>query len=91
MKRKSFEYLIVGAGPAGMFACYELLKKKVDGKKIAFAPLCNSRDCEDKLKFESGGAKVLNIPEKQPSELGKSKCVICGAKADYLAYIGKSY
>lgn len=35
MKRKSFEYLIVGAGPAGMFACLELLKKKVDGSKIA--------------------------------------------------------
>lgn len=34
MKEKKFEYLIVGAGPAGMFACFELLKK-VDGKKIA--------------------------------------------------------
>lgn len=35
MKSKKFDYLIVGAGPAGMFACFELLKKKVDGKKIA--------------------------------------------------------
>lgn len=35
MKIKKFEYLIVGAGPAGMFACLELLKKKVEGEKIA--------------------------------------------------------
>lgn len=34
MKQKKYDYLIVGAGPAGMFACFELLKK-VDGKKIA--------------------------------------------------------
>lgn len=35
MKTKSFDFLIVGAGPAGMFAVYELLRKKVEGKKIA--------------------------------------------------------
>lgn len=35
MKTKQFEYLIVGAGPAGIFACLELLKRKVDGSKIA--------------------------------------------------------
>lgn len=35
MKTKKFDYLIVGAGPAGMFACFELLKKKVSGSKIA--------------------------------------------------------
>ncbi len=34
MKTNKFDYLVVGAGPAGMFACFELLKK-VDGKKIA--------------------------------------------------------
>ena len=65
------------------------LKNVVEKKKIAFAPVCGSRKCEDDLKFESGGAKVLNIPEKQPSEIGK--CVICGKKAEYFAYCGKSY
>ncbi|HSV94707.1 MAG TPA: hypothetical protein VLH94_01875, partial [Spirochaetia bacterium] len=35
MRLKKFNYLIVGAGPAGMFACFELLRKKVDGSKIA--------------------------------------------------------
>lgn len=66
------------------------LKKAVDGKKIALAPLCSSRSCEDELKFKSGGAKVLNIPPEQPS-LEKAKCVVCGKKAEYFAYVGKSY
>lgn len=38
MKRKRFDYLIVGAGPAGMFACLELLKS-VPGEKIALFDL----------------------------------------------------
>jgi hypothetical protein len=32
---KSFDYIIVGAGPAGIFACLELLSKKVKGSSIA--------------------------------------------------------
>ena len=67
------------------------LKKAVEGKKIGFVPLCKSRACEDELKFKSGGAKALNIPEEQPSKLGKSVCVMCKKKAEYFAYIGKSY
>ncbi len=67
------------------------LKKAINNKKIAFASLCKSRECEDNLKFETSGAKVLNIPETQPKELEKSECVICNKKADYFAYIGKSY
>ncbi|MDO8460753.1 MAG: proline--tRNA ligase [Nanoarchaeota archaeon] len=67
------------------------LKKAIAGKKIAFAPLCRKRGCEDMIKFESVGGKVLNIPEEQPKELGKSKCVICGDKAEYFGYVGKSY
>ena len=61
----------------------------IKDKKIAFAPLCKSGECEDMLKFKTGGAKTLNIPEKQPKQ--KGKCVICGKKADYLVYIAKSY
>jgi flavin-dependent dehydrogenase len=25
---RKYNYIVVGAGPAGLFACYELLKKK---------------------------------------------------------------
>jgi prolyl-tRNA synthetase len=65
------------------------LKKAIDGKKLAFAPLCDKVDCEDNLKFKTGGAKVLNIPEEKPK--GKGKCVVCGGKVDYWGYIAKSY
>jgi len=64
------------------------LKKVIANKKIAFAPLCSSRECEDKLKHQSGGAKVLNIPD---GKKGGGKCVVCGGKADYFGYVGKSY
>ncbi|MEK6855304.1 MAG: proline--tRNA ligase [Nanoarchaeota archaeon] len=67
------------------------IKKTVNEKKIAFVSLCDSRSCEDNLKFESGGAKVLNIPEREQKELSQSKCIVCGKKADYFAYVGKSY
>jgi len=65
------------------------VKKAVNGKKIAFAPLCGKRECEDNLKSETGGAKVLNIPFKQPK--GGGKCVGCGGKVEYWGYVGKSY
>jgi prolyl-tRNA synthetase len=64
-------------------------KKAITSKKIALAPLCNSRDCEENLKYKTEGAKVLNIPEKQPKDFGA--CIICGEKANYKVYIGKSY
>ena len=63
----------------------------IKNKKIAFAPLCGDESCEGDLKTGTLGVKVLNVPEKQPSELEKSKCSICAKKADYFAYIGKSY
>ncbi len=64
------------------------LEKAIKGKKIAFAPMCKSIECEDKLK-EKTSAKVLNIPYNQPKS--KSNCVICSENAEHLAYIGKSY
>jgi prolyl-tRNA synthetase len=69
----------------------ETVNKAIADKKIAFAPLCGARDCEDDFKFKTNGAKVLNIPDKQPKELEKAECVICNKKANYFAYVGKSY
>ena len=40
MERK-YDVVIVGAGPAGVFACYELLKKHT-GLKIAIVDMGNS-------------------------------------------------
>jgi prolyl-tRNA synthetase len=67
------------------------LKFAIKEKKIALAPLCGGRECEDMLKFESGGAKVLNIPFEQPKDLDKAKCILCDEKAEYFAHVGKSY
>lgn len=64
------------------------IQKAVDGKKIAFAPLCGRVECEDELK-EKTGAKVLNIPDNQPKILGV--CALCDENTKYWAYVGKSY
>ncbi len=65
------------------------VKKVLENKKIAFAPISNSDKVEEELKAITIGAKVLNIPDKQPDKNGK--CIISGKEADYWAYIGKSY
>ena len=65
------------------------LNSAIKNKKIALTPLCNSRECEDNLKFKTEGAKVLNIDENQPKN--KGKCIICNKPADYIARVGKSY
>jgi len=68
----------------------EELKKQIKNKKIVLAPLCSSRKCEDMIKYRTGGAKTLNIPEKQPA-LKNKKCIYCSKPAQYFVYIGKSY
>lgn len=70
------------------------IKKAVDSKKIAFSPLCSAESCEDDLKSKTG-AKVLNIPDTtSPGSMSpgsRGNCAVCGKKADYWAYVGKSY
>jgi len=67
----------------------EELKKLIRNKKIVLTPLCSSVECEDMLKFETEGAKVINIPEEQPDQ--KGFCVICNKPAEYIARVAKSY
>ncbi len=57
MKKKVFDYLIVGAGPAGMFACFELLKK-VKGEKIALIDMGHrlEKRTPDEVMTGFGGA-----------------------------------
>ena len=73
--------------------CEELeeAKRAIKNKKIAFVPLSGEREDEDMLKFETGGAKVLNIPYEQPLDIDKKKDIISRKKAKYYAYVGKSY
>lgn len=67
------------------------LKKAIQNKKIALVPLCKSIECEDMLKYETGGAKVLNILEKHLKDIERHGCILCSKKISYFAYVGKSY
>ncbi|MEK6873198.1 MAG: proline--tRNA ligase [Nanoarchaeota archaeon] len=64
------------------------LDVSIKNKKIVLASLCNSKNCEDNLKFKTKGVKVLNIDEKKKV---KGKCVVCGKKASYVGRVGRSY
>lgn len=65
------------------------LKKTIENKKVGIVPMCKSEKCEDMMKFETKGAKALFISEKD--KIKSEKCIICGKKADYFIYAGKSY
>jgi prolyl-tRNA synthetase len=66
------------------------LIKFIDDKKMVLVPMCREQKCEEEIREKTGGAKTINIPEKQPEIHGK-KCVHCGKQADYWVYIAKSY
>ena len=65
------------------------LKKALEKKKIALAPWCETTKCEEDIKDQTGGAKILNIPFKQPKKIGK--CICCKKEGKKVAYIGKTY
>ncbi|MEA3378644.1 MAG: His/Gly/Thr/Pro-type tRNA ligase C-terminal domain-containing protein, partial [Nanoarchaeota archaeon] len=64
--------------------------KGIKNKKIVVAPFCNDPKCLDYIKFETGGAKSLNILLKQVLKKNQ-KCIKCGKKAKVLCRFGKSY
>jgi prolyl-tRNA synthetase len=64
------------------------LKKLINDKKIGIVPLCSNIKCEDTIKAETNGAKVLFISEKKTKN---EKCIVCGQPASYFVYVGKSY
>ncbi len=64
-------------------------KKVVKKGKIAFAPWCNTAECEERINDKTG-AKSLNIPFKQPAIKGKCFCN-CGKKAEKMIYFARSY
>lgn len=66
------------------------LIKLIKNKKMVMIPLSNSREIEDSLKLETGGAKTLFIDPKNTSVKNK-KCLFSGKQADYWVYVGKTY
>ncbi len=66
------------------------LIKLIKNKKMVMIPLSNSKEVEDLLKTETGGAKTLFIDPKNASVKGK-KCLFSGKPADYWVYVGRTY
>jgi prolyl-tRNA synthetase len=64
-------------------------EKAISSGKMAFAPWCETEECEEKFK-EKTGAKSLNSPLTGSSLKGK-KCFACKKKAISWFYFGKSY
>lgn len=64
------------------------LKNLISRGKIVKTNWCNTRKCEDEIKFKSGGAKSLNISF---NEKAKGKCFNCNKKAEVVVYFAKSY
>jgi prolyl-tRNA synthetase len=56
--------------------------------KIIRVPLCSAKACEDAIKDEFAGAKVLWIDK---GSVDGKKCIICGAPATYWVYVGRTY
>mgnify|MGYP003982732131 CR=1 FL=1 len=66
------------------------LLKEIKNKKMVKITMCNSEKCEEQLKTDTAGTKVLFIDPKNPN-VSKNKCVICNKKANYSVYVGKTY
>ncbi len=68
---------------------WEEFKKSGEGKKLILAPHCGSTECEEEIKFETGGVKALCIPFNQPKV--EDKCLKCGKSTKHAVYFAKSY
>jgi len=68
----------------------EEMLKYLKEKQLVKVPMCKKPECEDILKTETQGAKVLFIDQENESTKNK-KCIICNKQADYWVYVGKTY
>ena len=68
----------------------EELKDAVSKGNWAFADFCGIKECEAKLKEETGGITARVIPLNQ-KELNSAKCIHCGKEARYKTYFARAY
>jgi len=69
---------------------WESFMKAAGKRKLILAPHCGEAECEEEIKYETGGVKALCIPFEQPKE-NPGTCPKCGKKGKYWAYFAKSY
>lgn len=68
----------------------EELKDAVSKGNWALADFCGIKECEAKLKEETGGITARAIPLDQ-KESKSSKCVHCGKEGKYKSYFARAY
>ena len=66
--------------------------KNIAENNIGFikANWCGSEECEDEIKFQTGGFGSRCMPINEQNNI-KGKCVCCGKKAKHYVVWGKSY
>lgn len=64
------------------------LIKFIREKQMVKIPLKNSKEVEEILKAETGGAKTLFIDSQK---IRDERCILSGEKADYWVWVGKTY
>jgi len=64
------------------------LKSIIEEKKVGIVSLCKEENCEENIKSETKGAKAVFIAD---TAIKNEKCIVCGKKADYFVYVGKTY
>ena len=65
-------------------------RQAIQSKKLVKTAWCGSQECEDNIKAETGGAKVICILESEKVS-SQDKCVNCQQSAQHIIYIAKSY
>ena len=67
----------------------EMIDKFNKQKGFIKAMWCGNENCENEIKYETGGAGSRCIPFKQ--EHLSDTCIYCGKKAKHMVFWGKSY
>ena len=67
---------------------FDEFKKAIENKKLVKSKWCGSKECEELIKHESGGAKSLNMSFEDDA---KGKCIHCDKDAKRYTYFAKSY
>jgi prolyl-tRNA synthetase len=68
----------------------EQLIEEVKNKKMVRIPICDNPECEQAIKAELNGGKVVFIDPDQNSLKGK-KCLKCQKEAQYWVFAGRTY
>ena len=66
--------------------------KKIAKENIGFinVPLCDNEECEDYIKYDTGGFSSRCIDDTKKVKSG-TKCIHCGKEAKNYVCFGKSY